>query len=387
VKRVILVSLVGLSVVTSGCGTQTGGSPTATGSSPLPSPGQVPTTSLAVIVSGLDTYPVPPSYTVSLVNLAGKTIRTARAAHRSWSEIHFTDDGYGHPIALPQVSASNDRLYYLDGDATVRYLAPGGASGIAHVLPSGQLSRAAFAVSPDDQRIAVTVVDYPSVSTGSPHLRLYVEDLSGATHHVDLFDSTTVAEWPIGWHAGQLIVGVGSGLYGQNPCNICAYQPVEYHVVDPASGKRLATICPVSAGGASAGPATPAGIECEVYLGAKQGHQSLIVAWDGSTHLIPSDICGVGGPLSPDGRVIATNHLPDQPGGGCTGSLTITLVDPSGKRTSTSVSGSPEGWMDAAHLVIQSPQGQLALFDISGGGVVPVAASGTLVKVLPGNLG
>jgi hypothetical protein len=339
-----------------------------------------------VIISGLDTYPAPPRYTVSVVDFSGKTIQTATAAERSWSEIHFTDDGYGHPISLPQVSVSDDRLYYLDGDATVRYLTPGGASGTAHTLPSGPQSRAAFAVSPDDQRIAVTVVDYPSVSTGSPHTRLYVEDLSGPTHHVDLFDSTTVVEWPIGWHAGQLVVAVGGGPYGQNPCDMCAYAPSEYHLADATSGKRLATICPTLGGGVSFGLATPAGVECELHFGEAQ-HQSLIAAWDGTTHRIPSDVCGVGGPLSPDGQQIATIRLPQQSGGGCTSGAMINLIDQSGKRRPTNTSGSPAGWIDARHLVIQTPQGQLAIFDLSGGGAIPVAASGAMVKVLPGNLG
>src|SRR4030088_1660068 len=180
----MVVFLLGLSSLTSSCGTQSTSAPATThsprpaapGSSPQPSSGPkiMP---LAVIISSLDTYPTPPGYTVSLVDLTGKTIQTATAAQRSWSEIHFTNDGYGNPISLPQVSASDNRLYYLDGDATVRYLAPDGASGIAHTLPSSHLSHAAFAVSPDDQRIAVTVVDYPTVSAGSVHMRLYVEDL------------------------------------------------------------------------------------------------------------------------------------------------------------------------------------------------------------------
>lgn len=335
---------------------------------------------------GLRHLPDAPNYTVSLVDLTGKTVRTAMAANRSWSDIHFTNDGYGHPISLPQLSASDDRLYYLDGDATVRYLAVDGASGVAHALPSEPLSHAAFAVSPDDQRIAVTVVDYPSISTGSAHMRLYVEDLSGATHHVELFDSTTVVEWPIGWHAAELILGVGGGPYGQNPCGLCAYTPDEYHVADPTTGKRLATICPTSAGGFSAGLATPAGIECELTFGGAQ-HQSLIEAWDGSSHRVPTDVCGVRGPLSPDGSQIATTSLPQQPDGGCTGGGTISLIDQSGKRSATAITGAPEGWIDSNHLVIQTPQGQIAIFDISGSGVTPAAATGTMVEVLPGGLG
>lgn len=254
------------------------------------------------------------------------------------------------------------------------------------MLPSGHLSRAAFAVSPDNQRIAVTVVDYPSVSTGSAHMRLYVEDLSGATHHVDLFDSTTVLEWPIGWHGGKLIIGVGGGPYGQNPCDICAYRAYEYHVADTATGNRLATICAGPSGGVSFGLPTPAGIECEVHYGDSY-HQSLVESWDGRSRTIPSDVCGVGGPLSPDGQQIATILLPQQPDGGCGGGESIILIDPSGKRAPTAVQGTAQGWIDPTHVVFPTPQGKQSIFDTASGAVRPTDASGMMVGVLPGSLG
>ncbi|HVS05185.1 MAG TPA: hypothetical protein VHK65_03360 [Candidatus Dormibacteraeota bacterium] len=339
-----------------------------------------------MIISGLDMYPTPPSYTVSLVDLTGKTIRTATAANRSWSEIHFTDDGYGHPTSLPQVSASNNRVYYLDGESAVRFVALSGSAGLAHTLPAGTLTHAAFAVSPDDQRIAVTVVDYPSVSMGSIHTRLYVEDLLGGGHHVDLFESRSAVEWPIGWHAGQLVIGVAGGPYGQNPCDICAYRAYEYHVADATTATRLATICSGPSGAVSFGLPTPAGIECEVHYGDSH-HQSLLESWDGSSRTIPSDVCGVGGPVSPDGRQIATVFRHQQPDGGCGGGESITLVDLSGKRVSTNVGGTAQGWVDSRHLVFQTPQGKLALFDTSSGAVSPMDTPGAMVGVLPGNLG
>ena len=143
--KVIVVALLGLSVLASGCGTQTASPPakthapslTAPGSSPMPTTSQVQITPLAVIISGLDTYPTPPSYTVSLVDLTGKTIRAATAANRSWSEIHFTDDGYGHPTSLLQVSPSNNRVYYLDGESAVRFVALSGSARLAHTPPAG----------------------------------------------------------------------------------------------------------------------------------------------------------------------------------------------------------------------------------------------------------
>jgi hypothetical protein len=339
-----------------------------------------------VIITGLDIYPTPPNYTISLVDLTGKTLRTATAANRSWSEIHFTDDGYGHPTSLPQVSASDNRVYYLDGESAVDFVTLGGSGGLAHTLPAGTLTHAAFAVSPDDQRIAVAVVDYPSISTGSIHTRLYVEDLVGGGHHVDLFESRSAVEWPIGWHAGQLAIGVAGGPYGQNPCDICAYRAYEYHVADAATATRLATICSGRSGAVAFGLPTPAGIECEVHYGARD-HQSLLEGWDGSSRSIPSDVCGVGGPVSPDGRQIATVFRPQQPDGACGGGAFISLIDLSGKRVSTNAGGDAQGWVDSRHLVFQTPQGKLAIFDTSSGAVSPMDASGVMVGVLPGNLG
>ena len=394
VKREIIVPLL-LSIVASACGSQTA-TPAATTSKPSGTSavvstsagsGQGQTAPLAVMVSGLDTFPRPPIYTVSLVDLSGKVVRAATAANRSWSEIHFSNDGYGHPVSLPQVSASNNRLYYLDGEATVRYLAPDGASGVAHTLPVGPLSHAVFAVSPDDQRIAVTLVNYPSVSTGSIEMSLYVEDLSGGGNRVDLFDSTSVLEWPVGWHAGQLVIAVAPAPYGQNPCDICAYRsPAEYHVADPATGKRTATLCPVASGGSSIALPSRGGIECEVR-GNTASHQSLLESWDGATHSVPSDLCGIGGPVSPDGQETSTLWAPQLPDGGCTHAATITLIDHSGKRTATAVPGTPQEWIDSQHLGFQTPEDKWAILDLSSSGTMVIDAPGALVGVLPGNLG
>lgn len=147
----------------------------------------------------------------------------------------------------PLVSSSDTRLYFLNGDSEVRFLQPDGTMGIATHLPGSGQVRAAFAVSPDDRRIAVSLLDY---STRPIHLRMYVEDLAGGANHVDIFTATNgIAEWPIGWRDGDLVVAVGpiavqniwpnpynagnSGGPGPNDA---------YHLVDPATGNRLAAV-------------------------------------------------------------------------------------------------------------------------------------------------
>jgi len=106
----------------------------------------------------------------------------------------------------------------------------------------------AFAVSPDDQRIAVSVFTFQSSSSGPvrANVRLYVEDLVGGGNHIELFSSNSLWVWPVGWHDGKLVVAAGSpvkpveGPYGG---------VTEFHLVDPVTGNRLQALgsasCPV----------------------------------------------------------------------------------------------------------------------------------------------
>jgi hypothetical protein len=118
---------------------------------------------------------------------------------------------------------------------------------------------AAFAVSPDGSRIAVTLLDY---SVNPVALTLYVEDV-GRAHHAVIFTSTTKYVWPVAWHAGQLVVAyLGPSAipfkskvlfytnqdltnypYGPNP-----YGGINFHVIDLVTAIRHAII---SGGGAS----------------------------------------------------------------------------------------------------------------------------------------
>src|SRR5713226_3673885 len=132
-------------------------------------------------------------------------------------------------------SASRTRLYYLNAGSDVRYLAPDGTTGTATHIALGASEQAGFAVSPDDARIAVAVFSYTPLPDGAyKGMRLYVEDLSGGANHVDIFSSTTVAEFPIGWTSGRWILAVSEpGCCTTNTVN--PYNDTSYHVVDPAT--------------------------------------------------------------------------------------------------------------------------------------------------------
>src|SRR6266852_5062497 len=162
-------------------------------------------------------------------------------------------------------SASRTRLYYLDG-YEVRFLAPDGTTGLATRITLNFAQQAGFAVSPDDSRIAVAVFSYttppvqgPPIDATYTGMRLYVEDLNGGGHHVDIFSSTTVAEFPVGWTGGRLILAVSEPRCCSAP-TANPYDATSYHVVDPATGSRLASLC--NSGSGPQGPIEPIGAVC-----------------------------------------------------------------------------------------------------------------------------
>ena len=124
------------------------------------------------------------------------------------SSVQMCADGLPAVLA-PPVSASNDKVYFRDGDTKIRFMTPDGRTGDVTKVPGGPATVSFFSVSPDDQRIAVLVEDLsPAQSIG---LRLYVEDLGGG-HHSDIYVSTIpkglggLSLWPMGWHQGNLVL-------------------------------------------------------------------------------------------------------------------------------------------------------------------------------------
>src|SRR6266446_6119073 len=142
----------------------------------------------------------------------------------------------------PPVSATSDRIYYRDGDTKIRYLTPTGESGDATTVPGNTTTISFFSVSPDDTRIAVLVEDF--AGAGTIALRLYVEDVTGGGHHLDIYKSTTPKSafattlWPMGWHNSQLVLAQVKGC--TNDPN--SFSPSEWHLASATTGTRTATI-------------------------------------------------------------------------------------------------------------------------------------------------
>lgn len=145
-------------------------------------------------------------------------------------------------VVQPPVSASNDQVYFRDGDTRIRMVVPPNGAVDVTTVPGGQETVSFFSVSPDDQRIAVMAEDLsPSTNIG---LRLYVEDLHGGGHHSEIYSTTTPKGkagqtlWPMGWHQGALVLALMTA---------CTFEPAgltpsEWHVADATTAVRLATI-------------------------------------------------------------------------------------------------------------------------------------------------
>jgi len=290
-------------------------------------------------------------------------------------------------VQIGNLSTSATTVYYLDGDSEVRYLRPDGSSGLATHVALTAKHVTAFAVSPDDRRIAVSILDFTRYPVGT---RLYVEDLNGGGNHVELFSSPTVMEYPVGWHAGHLVIAVGLNLAPQNFFD--GFAPAHgYHVADAQSGQQLLSLC---AGIDAYTPPSPAGAEC------LRDPNAYVTSWDGATRALPmapkpdatSGVCSLVGPMSPTG-VIATNVVSSSQGG-CGGGSGIFLVTALGTIGTQPIAANatPVGWIDATDLVVDarlstgSSTPVLSIVNVNTGASARIQGPGFFAAPLPGTL-
>ena len=297
------------------------------------------------------------NYTVSLVGIDGRVIASAQASTPSTT----TCANAAAAVVSAPVSTSNSRVYYMDALGVVRYLAPNGDAGRATTVPIGPSRRSMFAVSPDDQRIAVVVDDFTASGAST---RLYVEDLNGGGHHADIFgESGAFTLWPTGWHGtNNLVVAkVPSCTQGGGPGTA---GPTEFHVVDPATAIRRFTVG--GPGCLIAGPPSPAGAVCESDV------QATVLTWTATTTRSFAIQGFTLAYLSPNGSQVA---------------LTLngeTVIQESSK---TFPGMQACGWIDETHVFSGGDaQRQPRVGDVTTGNVVPIAAQGDCVGRLPGGL-
>ena len=220
-----------------------GGSPPSASSSPSPK-----TSPTAVGSATVSPGPIPLSGPYGLVLSAGmlNLIKTdasvAASVPVATASTQFCSGQHDGVVAPPPVSASSDAVYFRDGDVKIRQvLLPSGAADVTTV-PGGPNIVSSFSVSPDDQKIAVLTEDVSS-GTGISE-RLYVEDLHGGGHHLDIYttqvpkDKRGTTLWPMGWHAGALVLAVFP---------VCTFEPAgltpsDWHVSNATNATRIAAI-------------------------------------------------------------------------------------------------------------------------------------------------
>lgn len=243
-----------------------------------------------------------PSGRLLLMNGHGQTVLSVAGwAH---GRDHFRDPpggqgGSGNSDLMPYFSSSRTRLYYLIGEAEIDAVGPDFPSHTVKTLPVGNLQHAAFAVSPDDQTIAVAIIDY---AVTPHHLRVYTENLADAGNHRELLTSSQRFEWPVAFVGADLVMAVGpTGAQtgcGDPYCALYGYRLLK------ADGTYIRSLCAPAADaspgayGTSVGPINPDGAVCGI------GNQFVEESWAGGQLALP-DVCP-GSPrlYSPDRKLI-----------------------------------------------------------------------------------
>jgi hypothetical protein len=322
-----------------------------------------------------DFYVGATGYQIQLVGADGRIAHSTTARNRGFK---------GGLLDLPVTSTTSSRVYYLDGDSDIRYLAATGQIGTAYHIAMTPKQLAGFAVTPDDRRIAVTLIDYAKEPS---RMSLFIDDLAGG-HRVEIFSSSTVYEWPVGWHQGHLVLAVSPIAFVQNAGDWFMGSR-GFHIIDPASGNRLETICEDIQGNTPF-PTSPWGGICLIYPKVAS-----VVSWDGvKRELLVGDQCRTAGPPSPDGSQVAVLGRNRVCGGAANDPLR--LIDSRGRVAASRAVGNPLGWLDNLHLIFQedlppfspaSATAPIKFLDVADSSVVVVNASGFFVGTLPGGLG
>ena len=304
------------------------------------------------------------NYHLVVITTTGQVVRSVTARVPSIG---------GH---LPRFSVAGRSVYFLDGDRSLKALHGDGSVATIAELPGSTTDRVAFAVSPDEQRLAFAVLHYttPSCPPTQPcypktSTSLRVGSLDGHDAH-EIF-AGQVVEFPIGWKGGNLLIAVAQAGFIQNPGEVNPYFAKAYHLVDPADGRRLYSTSPACDEPSSLqGPVNSAGTACQ----QNSGNNEVIVAlgWDGSSHeLFRAAVDGYANAvppavLSPDGREVAAETAAEH---------RISIFS-NGRAQPTAAVGTPAGWFDPGHLLLMQgccqPASQAEVLDVAANTVTPV---------------
>jgi hypothetical protein len=304
-------------------------------------------------------------------------------------------------IQLPLVSASADLAYYLDGDTTIRSLSPSGTTALAKTISEGSSSILAFAVSPDDHRIAVSLISQGS-DTAHNTSHGYVEGLTDGANRVNLFSNTAVdaLRWPVGWDGAQVVDAAGAcGEYGYGYINgNSSTAPCSFHVINSATASRTATLCESPSkqppgenyNESVNGLPVASGIACTesvYYYGptpntAKllavdwSGHETAFLTGDSQGNL-PYGNCF----LAPTGARMACTANTSQ---------ALNLLAPGAAPHNLGRRYNVLGWIDGTHIAVDIDSATIGVLSTDTGAVVTIALTNAdkmqMAAIMPGAL-
>jgi hypothetical protein len=279
------------------------------------------------------------------------------------------------------VSAADGRVYYLDGDQNIRSLAPtGGTSDVIASVPGSSTAHAGFAVSPDGQSIAISVLTY-SGSTASV-TGLYVQDLQGGTRR-DITHSGSDLVWPVGWHGSDLVLAVASTGFSQQGLTDNPYFASGLELVDPNTSTRVASIGgPDPTGGCVVtGLVVPAGTACSHSTSSQTASELWLLNWSGArTDTLTVQRPAPTAALNPDQQSVAIC---------CDGSSAVLVAQAHATPAATALEGNPDSWpcwLDDQHVLagsVNDHRFKPGVLAVASGTVTPVTnAHGFCAAVL-----
>jgi hypothetical protein len=317
--------------------------------------------------------------TLQLVQPDGSIAATASVAGPSARYCSTQQDALN---GAPPVSASNDQVYFRDGDTKIRMLVPPAGAVDVTTVPGGSNTVSFFSVSPDDQRIAVLVEDLSGIS--SIGLRLYVEDLVGGGHHSDIYTTSTpkgkagTTLWPMGWHQGALVLAVVPACLFE----AVGLAPAEWHLSNATTGARVATIrgtnCILSTWPSAAG------VGC-------MDAQGVTTLYDWAGKVVSVTGPGIQGAGSTTGLSPAGKSIFFSTGIALGGATPTTRIVQLGPGPYATLQGHAScGWIDEDHLlagdaVIQFPAETPGNLQVTAT-ATPLEASGQCAGRFPGGL-
>jgi hypothetical protein len=240
---------------------------------PSSSPGGQPLAALVDFPNGTGQQST--GYDLVLVGTDGQVAARAHAAARS-----AIGSGGAAALDLPEVSAANGRVYFLDGDQNIRSLDPSGTvSDVIAAVPGTSTAHVGFAISPDGQSIAVSVLTY-SGGTASV-TSLYVQGIPGGARH-DISHPGGGLVWPVGWHGADLVLATASNGFSQGGLIANPYVASGYELVDPTSSNHIASVGgPDPASGCQVtGLVVPSGTAC-VHQTSSTASELWLLDWSG----------------------------------------------------------------------------------------------------------